>query len=325
MSRAERVALYDVREVRALLRMLSDRTINELIPEIHPTLGVRYPKIEEIAGEHQKAKTLLDQLVKAGILLPRFYEKSIVCPQCGSRDVTFRYHCPHCGSYEIEKRELYEHIECGTMDSDEHFIRDGKIFCPKCSKPLEKVGVDYRKAGTWFRCRNCDKRFDAPEGRHHCRECDLKFGIKESVLTDVYSYVLDKTAETEFSRESLFLAPIKEMMKEAGYQLDSSNMAPGVSGTSHLFDLVGSKTKADRRTVLTIDIIVCDKACNEEHVISVFAKTFDVAPTGSILIAIPGLSDKARKLAELYKLKVIEGEKPEEIVQRFHGILTSIT
>jgi len=325
LSRAERAALYEVPEVRVLLKMFADGDLSELLPEIHPVLGARYPRMEEVAGDPQRAKALVEQLVRAGILRPKFHEKILVCPSCGSKNVTIRYYCTHCGSHEIEKRKLYEHLECGTIDSDDLFVKSGKTACPRCGKPLSKLGLDYRQVGTWFQCRSCGKRFDAPEGKHYCRECSLKFGVKESVLDDVYSYVLDKMAETEFAREVLFLAPLKKILKENGYDVEALSVVRGVSGTSHSFDVVGSKTQGSRRIVITLDMAICDNVCGEEHVISVFAKTFDVSPTKSILIAVPALSDTAKKLANLYKLEIIEGEKPEEIAQGFCETLGKIS
>ena len=319
------MALYEIPEVQALLKMFADGALSELLPEFHPKFGVRYPRLEELTGDTQKAKDLLQQVVQAGILRPKFYEKMMSCPRCGSKNVTFRYYCAHCRSHEIEKRELYEHLECGTIDSDDHFLKSGRLTCTRCGKPLEKLGKDYRQVGIWFQCRSCGKRFDAPEGKHYCRECSLEFGAKESILDDVYSYVLDKGAETEFVREELFLMPIRKILEDAGYEVEASGIVRGASGSSHGFDLVGSKIQENQRKTVTLDMVVSDKVCGEEHVISVFAKMFDVSPAKSILIAIPALSDTAKKLAILYKLEVVEGAKPEEIAQGFRETLTKMS
>jgi len=288
MSRAERLALYEVPEVQTLLRMLIEGSRIELSPEIHSVIGARYPKVEEVAGDPQKAKALLVKLAQAGILRPKFYEKIVACPRCGSKNLTFRYCCVHCQSHEIEKR------------------------------------ADYRQVSIWFQCRSCGKRFDAPEGKHYCRACNSEFGVKESILDDAYSYVLDKGAETEFAREVLFLTPIKKILKDAGYELEASSVVRGASGASHSFDLVGSKTQENQEEIITLDIEISDKLCGEERVISVFAKKFDVSPTKSILIAIPALSETAKKLANLYELEIVEGAKPEEIAQGFRESLGKI-
>ena len=152
----------------------------------------------------------------------------------------------------------------------------------------------------------------------------MKFGIKESVLDDVYSYVLDKNAQIEFAREVLFLAPLKKILREVGYNVEAPSVLKGVSATSHSFDMACSKTEGGKRIIVTVDMAICDIVCSEEHVISVFAKAFDVSPSKSILIAVPALSDTAKKLANQYKLETIEGRTPEEIARGFTETLGKI-
>jgi ribosomal protein S27AE len=325
MSKTDRVALFELPEVQAILKMFADGTLTELAPEFHPSLGVLYPKLEQVAGDKEKAKALLDRLVRAGIFHTKFYEKTVLCPSCGSANISFRYYCTYCGSHEIEKRNLYEHIQCGAIESDKDHVKGEVGNCSRCGKPLNLSGKDVRQVGAWFECRGCKKQFVAPEGKHYCRDCQLKFGVKESVLNDVYSYVVDKATANEFSREVLFLAPLRKILEETGFKVEDSPVVQGVSGTSHSFDLIGSKTQGKAKTMITLDMALSDKVCGEENVISVFAKSFDVSPTKSILVAVPALSDTARKLADLYKVGIIEGRTPEEIAQIFRETLSRIS
>lgn len=325
LSKTERVALFELPEVQAILKMFAEGTLTELAPEFHPSLGVLYPKLEQLTGGREKAKALLDRLVHAGIFHTKFYEKTVLCPGCGSGNISFRYYCTYCGSHEIEKRNLYEHIQCGAIDSDKDLVKGEAGLCSRCGKPIDISGKDVRQVGAWFECRGCKKQFVAPEGKHYCRDCQLKFGVKESVLNDVFSYVVDKTVENEFSREVLYLAPLRKILKEMGFKVEDSPIVQGVSGTSHSFDLIGSKTQGKAKTMITLDMALSDKVCGEENVISVFAKSFDVSPTKSILVAVPALSDTARKLADLYKVGVIEGSSPDEIAQTLRETLTGMS
>jgi len=325
LSKMDRVSLFELPEVQTILKMFADGTLTELAPEFHPSLGVLYPKIEQVAGGREKAKALLDRLVQAGIFHTKFYEKTVLCPSCGSANISFRYYCTYCGSHEIEKRNLYEHIQCGAIESDKDFVKGEGAVCSRCGKPLDISGKDVRQVGAWFECRGCKKQFVAPEGKHYCRDCRLKFGVKESVLNDVYSYVVDKAAENEFSREVLYLAPLRKILEETGFKVEDSLVVQGVSGTSHSFDLIGSKTQGKAKTMITLDMALSDKVCGEENVISVFAKSYDVSSAKSILVAVPALSDTARKLADMYKVGVIEGSSPEEIAQTFRQTLSRIS
>ncbi len=46
-----------------------------------------------------------------------------------------------------------------------------------------------------------------------------------------------------------------------------------------------------------------------------FAKVFDVAPNKACLIAIPRMSENGKKLADLYKIKLIEAEDQNAAVK----------
>jgi hypothetical protein len=46
-----------------------------------------------------------------------------------------------------------------------------------------------------------------------------------------------------------------------------------------------------------------------------FAKVYDVAPDKACLVAIPKMSKNGSKLAELYKIKVIEAKNQKEAIK----------
>jgi hypothetical protein len=58
--------------------------------------------------------------------------------------------------------------------------------------------------------------------------------------------------------------------------------------------------------ILALDFVVSEESVGEDKVISMFAKVFDTNPPRSILVAFPGLTKKAKKLAEQYEIDVVE-------------------
>jgi len=60
-----------------------------------------------------------------------------------------------------------------------------------------------------------------------------------------------------------------------------------------------------------LDVIASDKEIDEVPVASMYAKIFDVSPSQSILVAIPGLKDKAKRLAALYRISIVEAENSQ--------------
>jgi hypothetical protein len=59
--------------------------------------------------------------------------------------------------------------------------------------------------------------------------------------------------------------------------------------------------------VTVIDLATSTGACvTEQPVIALFAKMFDVSPEDAYLIAIPKVNDNGKRMAELYKIHLIE-------------------
>jgi hypothetical protein len=52
-----------------------------------------------------------------------------------------------------------------------------------------------------------------------------------------------------------------------------------------------------------------------------FAKVYDVAPDKSFLIAIPKMSENGRKLADLYKISLIEARNQKEAMKALENFL----
>jgi len=73
-----------------------------------------------------------------------------------------------------------------------------------------------------------------------------------------------------------------------------------------MFDIVARKGDAAEK-VTVIDLATStDTGVTEQSVIALFAKMFDVSPEDAYLIAIPKINDNGRRMAELYKIHLIE-------------------
>jgi hypothetical protein len=82
-----------------------------------------------------------------------------------------------------------------------------------------------------------------------------------------------------------------------------------------MFDVVAYKGKGARDTTV-IDLATSTEiAVSEQPVIALFAKIFDVSPAKAYLIAIPKMSENAKKMAELYNIKAIEAGDEKEAMK----------
>ncbi|MEM2419412.1 MAG: hypothetical protein QXL38_00305 [Candidatus Bathyarchaeia archaeon] len=314
-GKQERLELYKERNVQVFLGKFLSGEISEVKPTFDPKVGYRYPEVEAILGEALNAEEFLERLHSAGVLERRLYDKVIYCPSCGSQSISTRYCCPYCKSFNIQKGSLIEHVKCGYMDVEERFRKGGKLVCPKCHEELKKLDFDYRKAGIWCTCNECGKSFDIPVPRHFCRDCQSEFTFEELEIKDVYAYTLNENVKGEITAGWIFVAPIREFLAENGFEVEAPAFIKGKSGANHMFDIAAYKEgKKEKVTVLDV-AIATENAVLEQPVIALFAKTYDVSPDHTFLVAIPKLSDNAKKMAELYNINVIEARDAKEVMK----------
>lgn len=300
-----------------LIEMLTSGKETELKPVLNAGYGCRYPEVEKLVGNVEGATALLERLVTDGILTKKLLNKSLSCPNCHSPDVATLPLCPHCKSFDIAKHVLLEHLKCGYIGPDVQFRKEGKLLCPKCNAPLVKEGEDYRRIGVWFECHECKKRFSEPLIPQHCRSCGTTFQIKDADLMDCYSYVLSGDAAVKAKRFRV-LSPVVTLLKSAEYGVESPGKIQGKSGGSHIFDVVAAR--GEER--LLIDVVRSEGEVDEQPVITMFAKMFDLPPPSrGILVAIPNLNKTARQLTNLYQITVVEGKDAEEVTGKLRETL----
>lgn len=314
-GKTKRTELYKDRNTQAFLGKFLSSEIRELEPVYDPKLGYRYPVVEAIVGDAANAEDFLNRLCEAGILEKRLYDKIIYCPKCGSANISIHYCCPYCKSFDIQKSSLIEHVKCGYMDIEKNFLKGDKLSCPKCHEQLEKLDVDYRQAGTWCTCKNCNKNFDIPINTHFCRDCHADSTFEDAVIKDVYNYSLKEEIREEVSVGWVVIEPISLFLRENGFEVESHAFLEGKSGANHMFDIVAYKGDV-KREVSVIDLAIStEDAVPEQPVIALFAKIFDVSPDNAYLIAIPEMNENGKKMAGLYNIKVVEAKNQKEAVK----------
>ncbi|MEM3565870.1 MAG: hypothetical protein QXK47_00770 [Candidatus Bathyarchaeia archaeon] len=314
-GKLERIKLYKDPNVQVFLGKFLSGEISELKPSFDPKLGYRYAEVEAILGDSSKVENFLNGLFEAKVIERKLYDKILYCPSCGSQNVSTHYCCPYCKSFNIQKGSLVEHVKCGYMDVEENFRKGGKLVCPKCREELKKPEVDHRKAGIWCTCKDCGKSFDIPVTRHFCRECQADFTFEDVEIRDVYAYTLNEEVKGEITAGWIFVAPIKEFLIENGFEVEAPAFLKGKSGANHMFDIVAYKKEITKKVAVMDVATATEDVVSEQPVIALFAKIYDVAPDSAFLIAIPKLNDNAKKMAELYNIKVIEARDSKEVMK----------
>lgn len=320
-SKVRRSEVYKNHRAQLLLSKFVSGELSRLDPVYDPGYGYRYPVVEKVVGEPSSAVEFLRHLFEAGVLERELYDKIVYCPSCGSANVSIHYCCPYCKSFNIKKSSLIEHIPCGYIDTEDRFLAEDKLVCPKCGKELTKPDVDHRKAGVWCACNDCGKSFDIPVPSHFCRDCRQNFTFEDALYKDVYSYSLSEDVMREAALGGVLIAPIREFLQQRGFEVESPGFLKGKSGASHMFDVTASR-RGMARDVTVIDLATStDNVVSEESVIAMFAKVYDVAPNRACLIAIPKMSENGKRLAAIYKIELIEAKDQNEAIKALEAFI----
>lgn len=319
-SKTERAELYRDHLVQVFLSKFLGGEIERLDPAFDPNYGYKYPLVEAILGDPEEVEDFLANLDKVGILKKELYDKILFCPYCSSPKISIHYNCPHCKSFNVRKSALIEHLQCGYIDTEDHFKRGDKLVCPRCGKELVKPDVDYKKAGIWCTCNDCKKSFDIPVPSHFCRNCRENFIFEDAIYENVYSYILSEEAKQEASLGWILVTPIREFLESRGFEVETPGFLKGKSGASHMFDITAFRAGV-AKDVTVIDLATStEDIISEQPVIAMFAKIYDVTPDHACLIAISKITENGKKMAKLYNITLIEAKNPEEAIKTLEKV-----
>ncbi len=304
---------------RALLNSMLDGNRDKIDPVLTRREGLRYPYVEHVTGlKSQQALELLDALYRMGIMRKILHDKTIFCPDCMSPDISTHLNCPSCGSMDTSKLSLIEDMSCGYIDKEERFRQDGKLVCPHCGRVLTRPGVDFRRVGIWYVCNSCDSEFDIPIITYTCRTCGRSFSMEEALYEPVYSYELDGVVREVAMTVRNVLNSLVGLLRSRGFSVNSPGFVNGRSGEEHMFDLVATR---DSERSLAVDVFVADTPVPERVVAALFAKLYDTAIADAFLIAMPEIREEGRRLASLYRIRLVEGNNRDEVLRSFKTLV----
>lgn len=144
----------------------------------------------------------LEKLSKAGILKAEPHCSGVSCPQCSSTEAQLYLNCPACKSVLLEKGETLEHFNCGHIDFRPKFERNGKLVCPKCTKELRQIGVDYKQVGFWYKCTE-GHTFPNVLLKFTCLKCNHEFDLDNAKLEILHRYELTEKGKKSTEKTKL--------------------------------------------------------------------------------------------------------------------------
>jgi len=312
----KRKEAYIERPTQRLLRnILKSGKKATILPTYDKSFGFRYEAVESAFDENvspEEVEGFLGRLNHFGILKKSFFDTVSACPTCGSTFVTLHYQCPKCTSHHVVKTGLTEHVPCGNIDEKDKYNQRNLIsICPKCRAKLVKG--EYRDMGLWYICRECKEKFEHPNLDLICRKCENKFTIRTAIVREISKYFINPDKEQEIRQNVTSLESINSLLAELGFSVEMSASAIGEkSGIQHNFSLIARKKFGDRENIVAIDHAVGDREVGASQLILYIYKISEVKVDLPIFVAIPKLSETAKRIAQGYNLLVIEGIPQEK-------------
>jgi GGDEF domain-containing protein len=94
----------------------------------------------------------------------------------------------------MRSEDLVHHFPCGYIGPISDFKNkvDSSLTCPKCSKNLRHIGVDYDKPSIINHCQNCNEVFQDYIVKAKCVHCGTDSDVQYLVSKDINLYKLTK-------------------------------------------------------------------------------------------------------------------------------------
>ncbi len=311
-------------DVQNILRLIRDKKIDLIEPSIKFN-EIKYPKLEELGITREKQEEILRTLEEIGILKSEARDNIITCPICGSHRLQVHLRCPSCNSIALRRGVMIEHLSCGHLDLEDNFKRGEQLICPKCGKTLKTIGVDYRKPGILYRCMSCGEIFQTPTTAYTCDMGD-SFSGEEARVSLVKAYKPNMAALPLLER---YLIDLCEILTDLpGWRIEAPATFKDPYGNEHELAfaawLLEEGLEEGPPSVIGV-FEASDRELDSTEVLAFRGKTMDVPAKEKILIAMPGLGEDARRLANNYRISFIEARDSIELAERLRGKLLSIT
>jgi len=302
----ERREAYVEPQTRQILRnLIESGKEGEVLPFYHPASGFTYELKATQNGNapHKISRDFLENLVRLDILQKSFHDSISTCSKCESPAITLHNRCPKCKTHHVDKISLTEHIPCGYIDQKDKYINN---VCPKCGKLL--VEGEYRSMGRWYVCKECGERFEHSQFDVICRDCNTNFKIEEAAVLEIPKFTLNPKRTKEIRQNVASLENISKLLTDLGFKIEMPGTITGQkSGMTYHFSLIAKKQTGDKETVIAVDHEVAEDEVHTSPLILYIYKTSEMKLDLPIFIAIPKLSENAKKIAKGHEILVIEG------------------
>jgi general secretion pathway protein E len=110
---------------------------------------------------------------------------------------------------------------------------------------------------------------------------------------------------------------IKQYLQRQGYEITEEAKLLGKSGIEHTFDMLAQKDDGFITSTIAVCIVPAGDGSREVEMNTIFSfanKAYDTSIRTRILVAVSGLSQEAKHLAQKQRIKVIDGKQVEALL-----------
>lgn len=205
----------------------------EPAPRLGPD-GARYPEAEPFLNDATDAASTLRSLADRGFLVATDERTVRVCPGCGSDRMRSRGCCVTCGSVETDSREIIEHLRCGcTRPRADFETAGGDYVCPDCDRTLDALGIDYARMGTQHVCGECGDRFDSPDPRFVCDDCESVVAPADAPAVDARTFAFAEERREWLDGQLFVKRDLAARLRGSGFLVASNATIRGRSGREY--------------------------------------------------------------------------------------------
>lgn len=189
---------FQVQVFKKVLDHLFTRETRTLapIPDPGSFIGFTYPivSVNFEPFEEYMVLDILDWALNEDYIWPDYFDRVYLCNQCKSSHLSMRETCPSCQSSQLKPEDLVHHFSCGYIGPISDFKNkiDGTLACPKCSKNLRHIGVDYDKPSLINQCLNCNEIFQDYKVKARCLNCKNDVEVQYLLPKDLNVFKLTK-------------------------------------------------------------------------------------------------------------------------------------
>lgn len=156
-----------------------------------------YPLVQALGvGNDFNARKLLQEMVQRNVLEHSASSQIFyTCGACDSGLLNFQQCCPQCHSENYKTDSLVHCYSCGKIGPVPEFLRQSRLICSHCSKPLKDEGIDYDKPKENKHCSGCDYYFSRPVIKIFCLVCNHSCRVKDLEKKQLNAYTLSRRGE----------------------------------------------------------------------------------------------------------------------------------